>query len=166
MILERPNLMVKQTHLAQETSLAPAVPVVAQLEHLALAIIKASSQVSIEALEHSQKVLDHADLLAKRLVEIKKSLDHFQADSRQTFKQHALETCQDAVEIGNEINKSLGSILNSSLDELRELGQNSESLFKDLLEPTLGLLNPFRKPEKYSRTAKAPTIIPISIQDN
>lgn len=140
--------------------------VIGSIEALALAAIDASSHVAIEALEHTQKVLDHTELLARRLVALKQKSDKFADESRQVLKQQLLEICRDGAEVGGEAVKQAGTVARAALDEMRELGLNSESLLKELLEPALELPNPFRQRSQAARKSKEPTIIPISIQDN
>ena len=133
-------------------------------EAFALAAVDASSHVAIEALDHTQKVLDHAEVLGKRLVSIKHKLDRFSDESRQVFKQQAFDICRDGAEIGSELVRQTGQVVRTALEEVREVGQNTESLLKELLEPALELPNPFR--QRARKKSKEPTIIPISIQDN
>ena len=139
---------------------------VGQLERFALAVVDASSNVAIDTLDQAQKVLDHADLLAKRLVTIKHRSDRFADESRQVFKQQALEVSRDVAELSIEAVRQAGSVVRAALEEVREIGQSGESLLKELLEPTLELPNPFRQRPKAGKKSKEPTIIPISIQDN
>lgn len=141
------------------------VPLVDTVETVALAIVDGSSRVAIHALDQTQKVLDHAELLSKRLVLLKYKLDRFGDESRQMFKQQAFDSCRDAAEIASEAVKQCGQVLRTVLEEAKELGQHGESLVKDLLEPALELPNPFRQ-QGQRKKAKEPTIIPISIQDN
>lgn len=134
------------------------------IEGFALASVDAASRVAIEALDHTQKVLDHAEVLGKRLVTLKGKLDRFSDESRQVFKQQAFDICRDGSEIGSEVVRQTGLVVRTALDEAREIGQNAESLLKELLEPALELPNPFR--QRARKKSKEPTIIPISIQDN
>lgn len=142
-------------------------PVVDHLEAIAIAVVDASSHVAIEVLDQTQKTLDHAELLARRLVNIKQRVDKFSDESRQIFKQQALEICRDSSEIGSEAVRQAAQVIRTLVDETREIGTSSESLLKDLIEPALELPNPFRKHQANARKkSKEPTIIPISIQDN
>lgn len=141
-------------------------PVVDQLEAFAIAVVDATSHVAIETLDQTQKALDHAELLARRLVSIKQRVDRFSDDSRQTFKQQALEICRDGSEIGSEAVRAVAQVARTVLEEAREIGSSGEALLKELFEPALDLPNPFRKRPAARKKSKEPTIIPISIQDN
>jgi len=135
------------------------------IEGFALAAVDATSRVAITSLDQSQRVLDQADLLAKRLVSIKHRVDKFSDESRQVFKQQACELSRDGAEIATELIHQAGQVARAAVDEIRDIGQSTESLLKDLLEPALVLPNPFRQ-KAGRKKSKEPTIIPISIQDN
>lgn len=135
------------------------------VEGFALAAVDASSRVVIESLDQTQKVLDHAEVLGKRLVSLKQKVDRFSDESRQIFKQQAFEVCRDGAEIGSELVRQTSQVVRTALDEIRDASQNTEALLKDLIEPALELPNPFRQ-RVTRKKSKEPTIIPISIQDN
>lgn len=135
-----------------------------QIETASFNVIDAGANISIEVLEQTQKVLDHAEVLARRLVEIKTRMDRFTQESRVVFKQQALDSCRDFAEVGTELAKSCGKVGQASLDELKNFGYNGKSIINDLLGSSIDLGKPFGK-QSYSERNKA-TIIPISIQDN
>lgn len=135
-----------------------------QFEVASLNLIDAVANISIEALEQTQKVLDHSESLARRLVEMKSRVDHFAKISRTEFKQQALDSCRDFTEVGTEVIKSLGKVAQVSLTELKEFGLSGESLLKEVVGPVLDLNLGRRK--SAARKSKEATIIPISIQDN
>ena len=144
----------------------PSSPRTHGLENFLLHLIDASTHLSIEALEHTQQVLDQLEKLGHRLATMKHHVDRFSDESRHTLKQQAMDTCKDVTEIGLECVKGSGQILKAAFDELHELGQSGEGLFKHILEPSLAFANPFRQKQSGRKKSKEPTIIPISIQDN
>lgn len=157
------NFEFEANRMSQEKSRHTAI--VDRIEGFALAAVDATANVAISSLDQTQRVLDQTELLAKRLVQIKQRVEHFGDSSRQVFKQQALEICRDGAEIASELVHQAGQVARTAVNEFRDVGQNAETLLKDLLEPALELPNPFR--QKASRKkAKEPTIIPISIQDN
>ena len=121
----------------------------------------------IESLDQTSRVVQRTEELGRQV----RGLMNKMTDHHQDFRQHnrlrVQETLQDGVEICTEIIHGLGQVIRTGLDEASEIQQHSEQLRHRFSDSWQELPNPFRSraTQKTSRT-KAPTIIPISIQDN
>lgn len=136
---------------------------VKSIENLALSTIDAASHVTLEGLNHTQRVLDHVELMARRLGALKSKADQFQNESRIVLKQQLIDFVRDSAEVSTETIHQLAQVAKVALDELKEIGQSSSDLVKDLIEP-VEIPNPFR--QSLRKKGKEATVIPISIQDN
>lgn len=136
---------------------------VKSIENLALSAIDAASHVTLEGLNHTQRILDHVELMARRLGTLKSKADQFQNESRIVLKQQLIDFARDSAEVSTETIHQLAQVAKVALDELKEIGQNSGDLVKDLIEP-VEIPNPFR--QSLRKKGKEATVIPISIQDN
>ena len=92
---------------------------------------------------------------------IKADVDSYTDEQRLVLKQQLISVCKDSVEVGTEAVQGVSQLLHLMLEEAQEIQKNSDELWKDL-RPEFELSNPFRA----RHSAKPPTIIPISIQDN
>lgn len=148
-------------HSSAKTSIKPNF-LVGLTESFLLSVFQSSANLTIDALDRTQQVLDQVESLARRLNTYKHNLDEFTVSARKHAKIELLSLCHDSVDIGTESVRGLGKVLHAALDEMQDLREQSQSVFKDTFEPHL--VNPFRKVQKAPQ--KEPTIIPISIQDN
>lgn len=141
-------------------------PYLLEAERLMRSLVQAGAHISIEAIENTQQVLDHLEKLGHRLKQLKQQLDRFAAETRLQAKEDTFALCRDAREVGLEISSSVGVIGKAALDEAQDLGKNSEALLKGLFRPIFELQRPLQGLNARQPGQKAPTIIPISIQDN
>ena len=150
--------------MKQKSDLKPDLPFIGSIESLFLAVIDASTHVSIEAIESSHKVIDQAERLSQRFEQLKQQRKNQSSAQRIWRKEKSIEACRDFADIGSEAVKGLAQVFRTAHEELQELGQQSDEIIKGWVEPALSFSNPFRQ----GRTKKKnePTIIPISIQDN
>lgn len=136
---------------------------VKSIENIALSAIDAASHVTLEGLNHTQRVLDHVELMGRRLSLLKSKIDQFQNESRILLKQQLIDLSRDSAEVSTEAIHQLSQVAKVALEELKEVGQSGGDLVKDLIEP-VDIPNPFR--QNHRKTTKQATVIPISIQDN
>lgn len=136
---------------------------VKSIENIALSAIDAASHVTLEGLNHAQRILDHAELMARRLSLLKSKVDQFQNESRILLKQQLIDLSRDSAEVSTEAIHQLSQVAKVALEELKEVAQSGGELVKDLIEP-VEIPNPFR--QSHRKTTKQATVIPISIQDN
>ncbi|MBF2053550.1 MAG: hypothetical protein IGS03_08810 [Candidatus Sericytochromatia bacterium] len=162
------NAMLQPSESDQNPSsrLHAESPYLQEAERFFIALIRAGTHISIEALDNTQQVLDHVEKLGYRLKQLKQQLDKFTTESRLQAKEDTLALCRDAREVGLEISSSLGVIGKAALDEAQDLGKNSEALLKLLLRPVAELQRPLQRLTARQPGQKPPTVIPISIQDN
>lgn len=149
-----------------ENTLSKPSQGIKHVEALLLSVLDTSAQLVIGGLTHTQHVLDHAEMLAKRLVNLERRASRLLDESRHLLKNQALDWSRDLTEVEIEMVRGTGQVLKTVVDELQELKHSGSELFQDILEPALDLPNPFRPKAALRKNGKEPTIIPISIQDN
>lgn len=149
-----------------ESPLSRLHPPTPQFETWVLSVLDSSAQIMIGGLTQTQLVLDHAEILAKRVVNLERRASRLLDESRQRLKNQALDWSRDFTEVEIEMVRGTGQVLKTVVDELQDLKQSGSELFKEMLEPQMDLPNPFRKKSAPRKHGKEPTIIPISIQDN